>query len=426
LKNQNVLYTQIKTASEIWEEIRQTPYPADRWLGNCFHHNRKKFGSHDRRFISETIYSLFRHKLYLEQWVNFLKPSKSSFPVLMAAAMEGIVSDEEFQSEISFDKSLNAPASLYAELQARKLPRGSSFQTMEEELSARFSFPLWVVQRWKNNFGLEECKALLGACQMRPPLVIRANTLKISRDELLKRFQKQGFTVSETPKSPFGIIFSERTNLFESEEFREGFFEIQDEGSQIVCQKIDVRPGEVVWDVCAGGGGKSLLMAAMMQNKGRVVATDIRSKKLDDLAKRARRAGIYNIFPAELGRVGEIREVRKGIDKILVDAPCSGTGTFRRNPDAKWKLKEERFEVFHSDQVAIIENALRYLKKGGRLYYSTCSLEPAENEEVFNEVLGKHPELKLLPCGDLPDGFLRLYPHKDQTDGFFLAAAENT
>ena len=242
----------------------------------------------------------------------------------------------------------------------------------------------------------------------------------------MERFRKKGLEAKPTARSWTGIIFKERKNLFDTEEFRSGLFEIQDEGSQLICEKLDVKPGEVIWDMCAGGGGKSLALAGLMQNKGRIIATDIRIKKLEDLKKRARRGGVTNIFPADLQRVSEIREVKKrGIDKILIDAPCSGTGTLRRNPDVKWKLTEESLLQHHQEQVKIIEKALPYLRPGGRIYYVTCSLEPLENEEVVNEVLMKHPELVKIPFGSELDGFFRLYPHRDGTDGFFLAQVEN-
>src|SRR3989338_6317693 len=195
-----------------------------------------------------------------------------------------------------------------------------------------------------------------------------------------------------------------------------------DEGSQLAGLAVQAKPGELIWDVCAGGGGKALLMAGMMQNKGRIIATDIRMYKLKDLKKRASRAGIFNIFPADLNRMDEIKSVRGGFDKILVDAPCSGTGTLRRNPDAKWKLSPETLEFHHRDQVAIVESALPRLKPGGTLFYVTCSLDPLENEDSLKEILAKHPELTPVSTEPFKDGFFRLWPHKDNTDGFFVAA----
>lgn len=382
---------QLNAAAEIWKEIQNSPVPADRWLGSYFHRYRKKFGSRDRRFLSEITYTLFRHRAFLEAWARSLGDTSDQKMVLLASDVERLI---------------------------RELPPEWESKSSEEKMALRYSVPLWLLKRWIKNFGQEETGKLLTSLLERPPLTIRTNSLKISRDELLSRFSKQGFKADKTPISEQGITFSERTNLFDSEEFRAGFFEVQDEGSQIVCQKINPEPGQIVWDVCAGGGGKSLFFAALMKNKGRIIATDIRSKKLEDLKKRAKRAGVFNIFPADLNRLEESRELKKGADIIVVDAPCSGSGTLRRNPDAKWKIQEKDFEEFHNTQVGILERALPYLKSGGKICYITCSVEPLENEKVIEEILKKYPFLEVQP-------FVRLYPHRDGTDGFFLAIAEN-
>ena len=406
--------------AKIWDENQNNPYPADRWLANFFHANRKKLGSRDRRFLSETVYSLFRHRLFLETWSKTLGSSESTTLALFAAAAEGIVSPEDFADVCKIAET----KSIYSSLRNRELPGSLKIASEEERLSLRYSFPLWFIRRWIATFGEEECQKLLEASNERPPLVVRINPLKMDRERLIERFRKKGFRVLPTERSPYGIFFIERVNLFDGEEFQKGFFEIQDEGSQLMCQMMEPKPGEVIWDVCAGGGGKSLHLAALMQNKGRIIATDIRERKLADLKKRAARAGVYNIFPAELGRIGETREIKKGVDKILVDAPCSGTGTLRRNPDAKWKLTEEKLCAYHDDQTAILEKALPHLKTGGRIYYVTCSLEAVENEEVMNEILARHPKLAKIAYPVSRDGYFRLLPHKHQTDGFFLAVAE--
>jgi 16S rRNA (cytosine967-C5)-methyltransferase len=284
-----------------------------------------------------------------------------------------------------------------------------------------YSFPLWLVQRWAQSFGIRETERLLGFFQQRPLLVLRANTLKISRKKLVDMFRRLGVEANQTEKSYFGLILKERRNVFDTPAFRDGWFEVQDEGSQMVCQKMDPTPGENIWDVCAGGGGKSLLLAAMMENKGRIVATDLRSFKLEELKKRAKRAGVFNIFPAELDRLAELKAAQKGFDKILVDAPCSGTGTLGRNPDAKWKLAPSWFEALPAEQLAILEKALPYLHKDGKLYYATCSLDSAENEEVVEAFLKAHPELETISCGENGEKFFKLWPPETGTDGFFLA-----
>ncbi len=427
-----ILATQINHACEIWEEVSKSSHPADRWLAHYFHHYRKKFGSRDRRFLFDTVYAVFRHRSYLETWAEALgiEPANTGALILLGAAAEKISDPAALRGfwQEAFRKNL--PERIFKALEERKLPheipgfgKGQALSP-EQEMAVRFSFPLWLVKRWCARFGPEEAAGLLDASQSRPPCTIRVNTLKTSRRELVERLQKQGFGVLPAPHAKTGIIIKERANLLDSPEFREGLFEIQDEGSQIVCHLIRALPGETVWDVCAGGGGKSLHLADMMENKGRIIATDLRAKKLEELRRRARRAGVTNIFPADLKRMDETRDMRRGVDRILVDAPCSGTGTLRRNPDAKWKITEEGLLRHASDQKKIAESVLGRLKPGGRFFYITCSLEPEENEEVMAAILKGHPELKIIPLGTAEDGFLRLFPHRDGTDGFFLAVAE--
>jgi len=415
----NFLSEHLKTAGQLWEEIRPVKTPVDRWLGNYFHQFRKRFGSRDRRFFSETIYGLFRHRSLIEAWAASLDCQNPEVLVLLIAAREGLISEEEFAREIKGRLKTDA-AVLFAQLRSGNPPPEIKINSPEEELALRYSFPLWLVRRWYKRFGEERCVSLLMSLCARPPLVIRVNPLKISREKLLERFRSQGHDANPTPVSPYGIRFRERANLFDSEEFRSGFFEVQDEGSQRVCLEIGARPGERIWDVCAGGGGKTLLLAAMMQNKGRIIATDIRAGKLDELRKRGRRAGISIIFPADLNRLDESREMKAGMDRILVDAPCSGSGTLRRNPDAKWKLQEEHLLKFQTDQLAIMETSAPRLKAGGLLYYVTCSLEPEENDEVIRLFLERHPEFENVPV-DSRDPFFRLFPDRDETDGFFMA-----
>jgi 16S rRNA (cytosine967-C5)-methyltransferase len=396
-------------------------------MANFFHRRRKTIGSRDRRFLSETVYAAFRHRTFLLEWLKKLRVEpEPPVMVLFAAAVEGLLSDDDFRSVAGSMKQAGIfGENVFPDLRARKLPAGLTFDSQEKEWAVRYSFPEWMITRWRERFGEEGCLRLLEVSQKRPPLVVRANWLKISRDGLVGLFRKRGYGVREAEKSRSGIYFSRRENLFNDEEFRGGFFEVQDEGSQLLCEIMDPKPGELIWDVCAGGGGKSLALAAAMKNKGRIIATDIRSWKLGDLKRRAKRAGAYNIFPADLNRLDEIHELKNGADKILVDAPCSGTGTLRRNPDARWRISEGKLKTYQQDQFQIVQKALPYLKKCGKLYYATCSLECEENEEVARLVLEKNPDLRLVEAAGGPDeGFVRFLPQRDGTDGFFMAVFE--
>ena len=417
-----LIFSQLRMAAEVWQGVEKDPMPSDRWLARYFYQNRKKVGSRDRKFLSETIYAIFRHKSFLEAWVEKAKPrpvmgelEKAECLCLYAAAKEGLIGKEDF-CEI-FKQS----AKVYAALREHLLPEGGGPKSKEEMMALLYSFPLWLVHRWAEAFGVLETERLIGFFQQRPLLVLRANTLKISRKRLVDLFRRMDVEANPTILSYFGLILQERRNVFDTPAFRDGWFEVQDEGSQMVCQKMDPRPGESIWDVCAGGGGKSLLLAAMMENKGRIVATDLRSYKLEELKKRAKRAGVFNIFPAELDRMADLKLAQRGFDRILVDAPCSGTGTLGRNPDAKWKLASAWFEALPKEQLAILEKALPYLAEHGKLYYATCSVEAAENEEIVKTFLSAHLELEIVPCGEAGEKFFKLWPPESGTDGFFLA-----
>lgn len=402
---------QLETAAALYREMAASPYPADRLLGSFFHRNRKRYGSRDRKTISEALYGIFRHKLFIEGWEQAAQSQDALFLPLAALALEGLLDQKKF-AELWSGKD---PVKFYNLFTRREIPGGMPFATFAEKMAFVHSFPLGLVERWLTKFGDAEGEKLLCALNERPPLVVRVNPLKISREELMNRFAAKGHEAAATALSPWGIRIQERFNIFELEEFTEGFFEVQDEGSQLVALSLDPQPGEVVWDACAGGGGKTLMLAALMKNKGRVIATDTRMSKLDDLKKRARRAGAFNIFPANLNRLNEFKLMWSGVDRLLIDAPCSGTGTLRRNPDAKWKISPERWAECRADQLRILENYTPRLKPGGRLVYATCSMEPEENEDVIAAFLEKHPEFGRETADT------HLYPHETGTDGFFIA-----
>lgn len=428
-----ILSTQLRTAREMWSDLDpETSGPLDRWLAAYFFRRRKILGSRDRRFLSEILYALFRHYSLLEAWADqFSCGSREDLMVLLAAALEDLIPLDVFLHEIApMGIQQEDAEKLYVHLKQRKTPVSQKPRSTLEQLSLQYSFPAALLERWQKLFSAEELPKVLESFNERPPLCVRTNPLKISREQLIEKFQAAGFKVAPTPKSPAGILFEERVAVFQTPEFQDGLFEVQDEGSQLAGLLVEAKPGELIWDACAGGGGKTLLMAGSMQNKGRIVATDIRMKKLDDLKKRAQRAGIFNIFPADLNRMDEIKAARDGFDKILVDAPCSGSGTLRRNPDAKWKLGGSVFQKQHEEQVQIVDSVLPRLKPGGRLVYVTCSIDPAENEETVAAILQKHPELtpgkNPLPYGIVPDRpeLLKLMPHRDGTDGFFAAVLQ--
>ena len=426
-----IILSQIKMAAEAWEKIENDFLPADRWLSKFFYKNRKKIGARDRRFVSETIYSIFRNKTFLDFWTNDLfkeekdyRKKKSCFFVISTAYKESFIDSNVFKQALTNFKIFvdeKKAEEFLAGIEKHQLPRGFEKLSEEEKIAAFCSAPLWLVKRWAKAFGDKNTEEIFRYFRERPFLTIRSNPLKIERKDLMRSLNKEGIVTEETKQSSVGIILKDRINVFNSELFKKGFFEVQDEGSQLICQMIEPKPGEVIWDVCAGGGGKSLLLAAMMKNKGRIIATDIRAYKLEDLKRRAKKAGVYNVFPADINRLNETKAAKKGFDKILVDAPCSGTGTLGRNPDMKWKLKEEWFSELHNKQIGIIEKALPYLKKNGKLYYVTCSIEELENEKVVSKILKEHSDLEINNCGFNGAPYFKLWPPTSRTDGFFMA-----
>lgn len=277
-------------------------------------------------------------------------------------------------------------------------------------LHVRYSFPEALFNRLLNAYGEEKTKKICLASNMPAPVTVRVNTLKIDRESLLKRWREQKYSVEACPQSPLGIRFAHKMAFTSMEEFRLGLFEIQDEGSQLVAALVEAAPGHKILDYCAGAGGKTLAFAPAMANKGQVYLHDIRPWILQEAKKRLRKAGIQNaqfIPPGDK----KLRMIRGHLDTVLVDVPCSGTGTLRRNPDMKWKYSDEMLERLLEQQQEIVVEAIDYLKPKGRLIYATCSILPEENdrqiaklcEELQLKVLS--PAFHSLPTPGEMDGF---------------------
>ncbi len=255
------------------------------------------------------------------------------------------------------------------------------------------------------------------------PLDLRVNIIKATRDDMLAALQKFGLQAELCTLSPWGIRIYDRPSLADIKMLKDGLIDIQDEGSQLIAKIVDAQPGERVVDFCAGAGGKTLAIAAMMQNKGRVIACDIMEKRLMKSSERFRRAGLHNIELRVLTGTRDpwVKKHKASFDRVLVDAPCSGTGTWRRNPDARWRNLGPPLADLLKTQAEILDSAARLVKPGGRLIYATCSLLPAENEEQVEAFLAAHPEFSLFPCGLGDTAYLSLTPAQHGTDGFFGA-----
>ena len=302
--------------------------------------------------------------------------------------------------------------------------------------AVRLELPDWLYERLRARFG-PHLPALAEALSRPAPLDLRVNTVKMQRDEIIKMFAADGLSATPTPYSPLGLRLQGKPALQKHPLFIEGGVEVQDEGSQLLGLLLAPKRGEMVCDFCAGAGGKTLLLGALMANTGRLYAYDVAEKRLNNMKPRLSRSGLSNVHPQLIAheRDPKIKRLAGKFDRVLVDAPCSGLGTLRRNPDLKWRQSPESLRELGVKQAAILESAARLVKKGGRLVYATCSPLEEENENIVLAFLTAHPDYSLLPAGKVlaaqniqieMGDFLRLDPAIHNTDGFFAAVLERS
>lgn len=411
---------QIAAIAELYRQITTSPHPADREM-DAFFRRHPKLGRRDRRIVAETVYGMLRHRRWLE-WA--FPPADAPTQVLCYFA--AFAPETPLPVEPADRARLEAAV---AAARAKPLP-GSPAET----LGLRSSLPDWMAQTWLDAYGPDEAEGLCAALNRAAPLTLRVNTLKTTRERLQQHLLAEGHATDPTPFSPDGLHVREKANLFSTQAFQTGCFEVQDEGSQLLSRLIEAAPGQRVVDGCAGAGGKTLHLAAQMQNKGMLYALDVSARRLDELRLRLRRAGGSNVRVHLLAHnhTRDVKRLYGQADAVLIDAPCSGSGTLRRNPDAAWKITPERVAALTSEQHALLDAYAPLVRPGGRLVYATCSLFPAENEQVVHAFLAHHPDFHLASAADVlarqgitlphqPDAFLRLWPHHHDTDGFFAA-----
>lgn len=416
--------------------------PVDR-LVSAFFHARTYLGSRDRRFISDEVYRVIRNRRYLEALLEeYLEefpdaaeldlPEKRFLAVYAVSALTlGARTGDDAVPPSLWTTSF--PAVKFGDFAAwvtdhKDLP----FIDPKTLLGVRESFQDWMVERWKAQVG-KELPELLAALNIPGGVTLRVNAIRSSPEECAARLALEGVVTGPARYCPQGLIAEKRFNAQASKTFSEGCYEIQDEGSQIVSILAAPRPGEVVIDGCAGAGGKTLHMAALMENTGEIVAIDNEPKRLRELEKRSRRAGV-RIVRALLKSEMLPDDLLGTADLVLVDAPCSGSGTIRRNPSFKWTLSESLVGHYQEQQAEILAFNARFVKPGGRLVYATCSLFREENDEVIEAFLAKEKGFRLVslkePAAKLgitsESETLTLYPHRSHTDGFFLALLTRT
>jgi len=425
----------IELLDEIEEGIRSGGAPADS-IVNAYFRARRYAGSKDRRAISSHVYAILRCRELLLWLLNAAGLELSGR--LMVLAYLARYEPEEL--EHFRENSPYAPAPLDdAESAGQARLSAQSLQDCPEHIHVNVSD--WAVAGLKARFGAD-WKEAAAALNEPAPLDLRVNPLKGgSRDKLLNSLE--GF--EPTALSPLGMRSAKNVALGALEPYKEGLVEVQDEAAQLASLLVGAAPGMSVADLCAGAGGKSLAIAAAMQNRGRVRAFDIHARRLSECRKRAERAGVTNLETECLAESGAKRSEalaphKEAFDRVVVDAPCSGTGTWRRSPDQRWRQDETSLKTLNSLQFSLLSEAATLVKPGGVLIYMTCSVLPAENEDVISDFLGSGAwkpfdynglwEKSLIgapveTCA-LNPAFLQLSPHKHATDGFFLAAFART
>jgi 16S rRNA (cytosine967-C5)-methyltransferase len=397
----------------VLSELLKFARPADLAMSAYFRSHRN-LGPQDRAFVAETAFAVLRRKRSLEAAAGSAAPRDLAVAALVRVfGLSG--------------RALERDAALVARIKAaadRGLPE-----------AVRADLPDWLWERLVAAHGALQAAAIAQGLLGAAPLDLRVNLAKTSRDAALACLAQDGLEAAPTALSPAGIRLKGKPAINRHPLFLQGVVEVQDEGSQLLAYLLAPRRGEMIADFCAGAGGKTLALAMLMHGTGRIYAMDVSAKRLRELAPRAARAGISNVHPIVLEGEGDIRAKRLAakLDRVLVDAPCSGFGTLRRNPDLKWRHGAATVSELAGKQTRILNAAAKLVKAGGRLVYATCSILPEENEAVADAFAAAHPEFRALSCAELlavqripldTGERLRLWPHQHGTDGFFAAAFE--
>jgi len=402
----------------------------------------RALGSAERRLVAETVYGMIRQHRRLGAIVDGLVARRR------ARAVSPMVRAQVELCVYELREGGAPPAAIAGELErllafapdpGRLAAEDAGLAGLSgiEREAVRLSYPTWMLARFCADHGEEPGLALAAAMNRRAPLCVRANTVKVSREELARRLTAEGAPCEPTRLATSGLVLAERINAFALPAFQGGLFEVMDEGSQLCAEAVAPPPGGAVADACAGAGGKTLALAALLGGKGRVLALDANARKLEELRRRARRAGLSNVVARALdgGRLPD--EARPGRwDRVLVDAPCSGLGVLRRHPEARWRLAEKDADAFPGRQLALLLAYAPLVAGGGRLVYATCTVTRAENDGVVERFLAERPDFHLAPLKEFwgkeraataGDGtFLRVLPHRHDTDGFFAAILRRT
>ncbi|MEJ0002945.1 MAG: RsmB/NOP family class I SAM-dependent RNA methyltransferase [Pararobbsia sp.] len=406
-------------AETLLAEVLEFTGPADATTSRFFREH-PKLGHAERGIIAEAVFAVLRRRTEF----SHLAESGWGSPArrLILLGLMQTVGRTALTPLVSTDE-------------AQWLERISKIDPASLSVRIRTNLPDWIEQPLAERFAPAELARLAAALNYPAPLDLRVNTTKASRDQVLDALESTGIEAGETPFAPNGVRVAGKPPVNRLKSFEEGWFEVQDEGSQLLCQIVGAKRGEMVVDFCAGAGGKTLALGAMMRSTGRLYAFDVAERRLAKLKPRLAKSGLSNVHPVLIDSEHDpkIKRLAGKIDRVLVDAPCSGLGTLRRNPDLKWRQSPSSLAELTPKQASILANAARLVKPGGRLVYATCSILEVENEDIVRAFLDTHPDFTLVPMSqvlaeqkielDMGD-YLSLWPHLHATDGFFAAVMQ--
>ena len=412
----------VNALAEILATVFRFDGPADAVLSRYFRQNAE-FGSRDRGLIAEAVFFALRRYATLGWSMQPAHPARA--PRLAAlvtlARQHGIDALDE--------RALRGDAGAVKHALAVDLAQAPT--------SIRAELPHWLYLELGQQY--PDAADLIEALKSGAPLDLRVNSLKATRDQVLEELAAHHVGAVATPYSPDAIRLAGKPGLTQWPLYREGRAEVQDEGSQLIARLVQPRRGEMVVDFCAGAGGKTLALGALMRSSGRLYAFDINQKRLTGLGPRLKRSGLSNVHPVAIRSESDarVKRLHGKCDRVLVDAPCSGSGTLRRNPELKWRFDQSEIERVNGVQRAVLRAAARLLKPGGRLVYATCSLLARENQQVVEEFIAEHPEFRLVPAATALRAqsigvdqaarfapYFVMLPHLHGTDGFFAAVLE--
>ena len=411
---------QLAALASAIERVRRFDVPADNGLRSFFRAH-PEMGQHDRAFVAEGVFALLRRMRSLEALAATAEPRKLAIAVLVR---------EQGRSLRDLEPALrSADEAFLREFKSR----------LHDPLppAVAHDLPDWLWDRLGHAYGETERVALARAWLAPAPFDLRVNAVKTTRDAALAALGEDGFAATPTPYSPLGIRVAGRANLAQHPWLADGRLEVQDEGSQLVGYVMAPKRSDMVVDFCAGAGGKTLLLGALMRSQGRLYAIDVAQKRLSNLTPRLKRSGLSNVHPQVLTseRDTKVKRLAGKIDRVLVDAPCTGFGTLRRNPDLKWRQAESSVAELAAKQASILAAAATLVKPGGRLVYATCSVLPDENEAIVAQFLAGHPgfapgnaaaDLARANIALDTGPTLQLFPHRHGCDGFFAAVLERS